>query len=136
SAALDGQAALRRPQLDRVPAAVGEALAGCAPFIEGALAFSSASKFLVLARGFNYATAHEVALKIKEMSYVVTEAYSTADFLHGPVAMLEAGFPVVVVAPSGRSAAEIPALLDLLERHRPRVSAISHGPAPLGRAEV
>jgi glucosamine--fructose-6-phosphate aminotransferase (isomerizing) len=136
SAALDGQAALRRPQLERVPAAVGEALAGCAPFIEGARAFSSASKFLVLARGFNYATAHEVALKIKEMSYVVTEAYSTADFLHGPVAMLEAGFPVVVVAPSGRSAAEVPALLDLLERHRTRVIAISDDPATLRRAEV
>jgi glutamine---fructose-6-phosphate transaminase (isomerizing) len=136
SAALDGEDGVRRTQLARVPRAVGEALAGSAPFIEGARPFRDATRFLVLARGFNYATAHEVALKIKEMSYVVAEAYSTADFLHGPVAMLEEAFPVVVVAPSGRSAAEIPALLDLLERRQARLIAISDDPATLARAEV
>ncbi|MDI6770514.1 MAG: SIS domain-containing protein [Anaerolineales bacterium] len=56
---------------------------------------------VVLGRGFNYATAFEWALKLKELTYVVAEPYSSADFQHGPIAMIEGGFPVLAVAPSG-----------------------------------
>ncbi len=62
---------------------------------------------VVIGRGFNYATAFELALKLKELTYTIVEPYSSADFLHGPVAVLEHGFPVIVVAPSGRMAAEL-----------------------------
>ena len=55
----------------------------------------------VIGRGFNYATAFEVALKIKELTRTVTEPYSSADFRHGPVAMVRDGFPVILVAPKG-----------------------------------
>lgn len=57
---------------------------------------------VVLGRGFNYCTAFEWALKLKELTYTVAEPYSTADFQHGPIAMVEGGFPVLVVAPSGK----------------------------------
>jgi len=57
---------------------------------------------VVLGRGYNYATAFEWALKLKELTYVVAEPYSSADFQHGPIAMVERGFPVMVVAPKGR----------------------------------
>ena len=50
---------------------------------------------VVLGRGYNYATAFEWSLKIKELTYAVAEPYSSADFLHGPIAMVERGFPVV-----------------------------------------
>lgn len=58
---------------------------------------------VMLGRGFNYCTAFEWALKTKELSYVAAEPYSTADFLHGPIALVEPGFPVMAVAPSGKA---------------------------------
>lgn len=57
---------------------------------------------VVIGRGYNYATAFEWALKMKEMTYIVAQAYSSADFLHGPIAMTEPSFPVFLVAPSGQ----------------------------------
>lgn len=56
---------------------------------------------VVIGRGYNYATAYEVALKLKELTYILAEPYSPADFLHGPIAMIEEGFPAIVVAPDG-----------------------------------
>ncbi len=60
------------------------------------------SHCVVLGRGFNYATAFEWALKLKELTYVVAEPYSSADFQHGPIAMVAGGFPVLAVAPNGK----------------------------------
>jgi len=57
---------------------------------------------VVLGRGFNYATAFEWSLKLKELTYVVAEPYSSADFRHGPIAMIREGFPVMAVAPQGQ----------------------------------
>ncbi len=57
---------------------------------------------VVLGRGYNYATAFEWSLKLKELTYVIAEPYSSADFQHGPIAILETGFPVMVVNPSGK----------------------------------
>ena len=56
---------------------------------------------VVLGRGFNYCTAFEWALKLKELTYTIAEPYSSADFQHGPIAMVEGGFPVLAVAPRG-----------------------------------
>jgi glucosamine--fructose-6-phosphate aminotransferase (isomerizing) len=56
---------------------------------------------VVLGRGFNYCTAFEWALKLKELTYTIAEPYSSADFQHGPIAMVEGGFPVLAVAPHG-----------------------------------
>jgi glutamine---fructose-6-phosphate transaminase (isomerizing) len=57
---------------------------------------------VVLGRDFNYATAYEWALKLKELTYIIAEPYSSADFQHGPIAMVEGGFPVLAVAPKGK----------------------------------
>ena len=65
---------------------------------------------VVVGRGYNYATAFEVALKIQETAYVMAEAYSPADFLHGPVAIMEPGLPAVLVA-TGRTVPELASLL-------------------------
>lgn len=67
----------------------------------------------VLGRGLNYCTAYEAALKIKELCYVTVEEYSEADFRHGPIAIISVGFPVMVVAPSGKT---LPLMKDLLEK--------------------
>jgi len=57
---------------------------------------------VVLGRGYNYATAFEIALKLKELNYLIAESYSSADFMHGPIAVVGSGFPVLVVAPNGK----------------------------------
>ena len=57
---------------------------------------------VVLGRGYNYATAFEIALKLKELNYLIAESYSSADFMHGPIAVIGSGFPALVVAPSGK----------------------------------
>lgn len=57
---------------------------------------------VVIGRGFNYGTAFEIALKMKELTYTIVEPYSSADFLHGPLALIQSGFPVIIVAPSGK----------------------------------
>ena len=57
---------------------------------------------VVIGRGYNYATAYEIALKLKELSYVLAEPYSSADFLHGPIALVEGGFPVICIVPAGK----------------------------------
>ena len=59
------------------------------------------SRLAVLGRGFNLATAEELALKLTETSYVLARAWSAADFLHGPIAVAENGFPVLVVESRG-----------------------------------
>ena len=82
--------------------------------------FADAQKFVVLGRGFNYATAFEVALKIKETSYLIAEPYSVADLLHGPVAMIDRDFPVILVAPSGETLRDVPKLLDSDRARRAR----------------
>jgi len=56
---------------------------------------------VVVGRGLNYANSLEFALKLKETSYVIAEGFSSADFLHGPIAMLEPGFPAFLFTPSG-----------------------------------
>lgn len=55
----------------------------------------------VVSRGINYCTAFEIALKIRELSGLLFESWSAADLMHGPVAAIGEGWPVVAVAPSG-----------------------------------
>jgi glucosamine--fructose-6-phosphate aminotransferase (isomerizing) len=56
---------------------------------------------VVVGRGLNYANAFEFALKLMETCYVVAERFSSADFLHGPIAMVEPSFPAFLFAPAG-----------------------------------
>jgi glucosamine--fructose-6-phosphate aminotransferase (isomerizing) len=59
------------------------------------------TRAIVLGRGFNFSTAEELALKLMETSYVMARAWSVADFEHGPIAVVEAGIPVIVVDGGG-----------------------------------
>lgn len=73
---------------------------------------------VVLGRGFNYATAFEWALKLKELTYLVAEPYSSADFQHGPIAMVAGGFPVLAVAPNGKVRESMQDMLTRLRKER------------------
>jgi len=91
----------RLDQLERVPEAVAQALRVENLAKEYAERYRYMQYGVVLSRGFNLATASEIALKIKEMSYSHMQPYSTADFMHGPLASVYEGFPVIAVAPRG-----------------------------------
>jgi glucosamine--fructose-6-phosphate aminotransferase (isomerizing) len=56
---------------------------------------------VVLGRGYNYATAFEWSLKLKELTYIAAGPYSSADFQHGPIAIVSESFPVLAVIPQG-----------------------------------
>jgi len=101
SAALAGDRARWR-ELEKVPGWVEKALKQDAPIARMAERYRYMQQCVVLGRGFNYCTAFEWALKLKELTYVVAEPYSSADFRHGPIAMIEGGFPVMAVAPNGK----------------------------------
>lgn len=133
SAALDGDGR-HAEELARVPEAVGAARAACAGLDELALRFTGASRFVVLGRGFNYCTAFEIALKMKETSYVLAEPYSPADLLHGPIAMIEYGFPVVLIAPSGVATTGMERLIELLRARAARTIMVSDRDDLLARA--
>lgn len=56
---------------------------------------------VVVGRGMNYGNSYELALKLMETCYVVAERFSSADFFHGPLAIVERRFPVILFAPPG-----------------------------------
>ena len=124
SAALEGDAT-RWDELEQVPSALETALSMNADLSSLTSRFWDASQFMVVGRGFNYSTAFEIALKIKETSAIVAEPYSGADLLHGPVAVVDTGFPLILVAPSGKAFSDAPALLDLLEERGAEVVVLS-----------
>lgn len=100
-----------------VPGQVAQVLALEEVIADRAERYRYADHFVVVGRGYNYATAFEIALKLKELTYIVAEPYSSADFRHGPIAMVEPGFPMMVVAPAGATQADLHTLLvDLAER--------------------
>ncbi len=106
--------ARRHGELERVPELVREVLGLDGAIESAAERYRYMDRCVVLGRGFNYATAHEWALKLKEMTYIVAEPYSPADFWHGPVAMVDTGFPVLATAVSGAVLENVLSLLETL----------------------
>jgi glucosamine--fructose-6-phosphate aminotransferase (isomerizing) len=83
--------------------------------IEGlATRYRFAEQLVVTARGYNYATARETALKLMETSYIVANAFSGADLLHGPMAMIHRGFPVLAIVPPGPGSTALQPVLQRL----------------------
>ncbi len=69
---------------------------------------------VVVGRGMNYGNSYELALKLMETCYVVAERFSSADFFHGPLAMVERRFPVLMFGPAGVTRKSNVDLLDRL----------------------
>ncbi len=89
---------------------------------------------VVVARGLNYANAYELALKLMETCYVVAERFSSADFLHGPIAMIERDFPALVFMPPGKAFNDLKKLVRRLGQLRADTLVISSADAPLPAA--
>ncbi|MGA3185465.1 MAG: SIS domain-containing protein [Bryobacteraceae bacterium] len=94
-------AKIRLDDLRRVPDWAANALELEDQITARAERYRFMERAIVVGRGLNYANAFEFALKLMETCYVVAERFSTADFLHGPIAMVERSFPMFLFAPSG-----------------------------------
>ena len=116
---------VRMTELERVPESV-EAALKLEPEIDG---LSERYRFMrnavVVGRGLNYANAFEFALKMMETCYVVAERFSSADFLHGPIALVEQGFPVFAFAPPGKTWDSMNSMLTKLRVLRAEIVAIT-----------
>ncbi len=122
--------------LARLPQLIEKALDPAADIAKRAERFRFMNFCVMLGRGYNYATTFEIALKLKELSYVVAEPYSSADFRHGPKAMIETDFPVIAIAPNGAIFTDILALLTELKERGADLTVISEQAEALTLAAV
>lgn len=114
----DGRAAAALPDL-------GEAVLAQEPrVVDIAARYRFASRLVTTARGYSYPTAREAALKLMETSYLSAQAFSGADLLHGPLAMVDAQVPVIAVVAAGRGGAAMASVLPRLLQARADVCTI------------
>ncbi len=104
--------------LDRLPAALSSTLEAARGWVAGPAAacvdaLAGADQALVVSRGHNFATALEVALKLKETGRIFADGYSTADLLHGPVVVAGAEVPTLAFRPDGPAGAAVDGALDV-----------------------
>jgi glucosamine--fructose-6-phosphate aminotransferase (isomerizing) len=111
AAAWSGQPALLA-ELQRLPDALTATLAGAAAVASRAERYRYMEQCAVIGRGYNFATVFELTLKLKELTYVMASAYSSADFRHGPIATVSEGLPVILMMPAGAAFAD---MLDLAQ---------------------
>lgn len=103
----------RKDEIERIPE-FAEAALGLRPKIEAMVGrYAFMNHCVVVGRGLNYANAYEFAIKLMETCYVVAERFSSADFQHGPIAMVEPSFPVFLFAPPGPT---LEGMKEMLER--------------------
>lgn len=91
-------------------------------------------QFVTIGRGLNYCTAFEISLKVKELCYINGDGYSEADFRHGPIALIQRGFPVIVVAPQDQPFNYMLDLIDKLAEKEAEVLVISNREEAFARA--
>lgn len=130
---------------DRLPGWGAEMLAQRAQVTDLADRYRTVDRMVVTARGFSYATAREAALKLMETSYISAQAFSGADLLHGPMALIDHHVPVIAVAGPGKSGDAMRPVLETLRRTGADVLCVgthehvgegSHAlPLPAGLAE-
>ena len=112
--ALDG--AVHLEQLRCIPDWTEKVLAMEESIEEIAERYFFMTRAVTVGRGLNYANALEFGLKLMETCYVVAERFSSADLMHGPIALVEQSFPVFVFAPAGVTWPSISAVLDRLQQ--------------------
>ena len=97
--------------LGGVPDAMATVLAAEPDVVETVANVGPIDRCVIVGRGFEYATAREWALKLKELAQVFADPYSSADFRHGPIALVQPGIPAFVLAPAGATAKSMEELI-------------------------
>jgi len=113
---------------ERIPELCAQTLLHEPAIRELAQRYAFMENCIVLGRGVLYGNAYELALKLMETCYVVAERFSTADFFHGPLAMVERHFPVILFACPGAMMPGIKTLAGRLRELRAETLAITSDP--------
>lgn len=103
----------KRLDFQKIPAFVEKSLELKVKVEEAVQRYVFMDNCVVVGRGMNYGNSYELALKLMETCYVVAERFSSADFFHGPLAIVERRFPVILFAPAGVTK---PSSIDLINR--------------------
>jgi len=124
----------QKVEVERLPELAAASL-GLRPRVEEMVErYAFMDHCVVVGRGLNYANAYEFAIKLMETCYVVAERFSSADFLHGPIAMVEPNFPTFLFAPPGRTLDGMRELLGKLTALGAETVVISSEPSVLKAA--
>jgi glutamine---fructose-6-phosphate transaminase (isomerizing) len=105
------------PQAAAAAAPLADAAEQTLAFGAGATAaarYRTATRLVTTARGYSYPTAREAALKLMETSYLSAQAFSGADLLHGPLAMVDSSVPVIAVVSPGKGGDAMSSVLERL----------------------
>ncbi len=114
--------------LHEIPDKIEIALKKNAYIADFAKIFTYSRNFLYLGRGYNYPLALEGALKLKEISYIHAEGYPAAEMKHGPIALIDAEMPIVVIAPNKGNYEKIVSNIQEVKARKGRViSIVSEG---------
>ena len=97
---------------------LGKTLLSRADLAVFATRYRFAQRMVLTGRGYGYPTAREAGLKLMETSYVAAQAFSGADLLHGPLAMLDPQVPVLAVVPAGVAGAAMDQVLPRIRQAR------------------
>src|SRR5581483_6883624 len=122
--------AFKIDDLRRLPQHAAAALTLAPRIASSAIRYRFMDHAVVVARGLNYANAFEFALKLMETCYVIAERFSSADFLHGPIAMVERAFPVFVFAPAGVTWQSIGGIVDKVHALRAETVIVTDAANP------
>jgi glucosamine--fructose-6-phosphate aminotransferase (isomerizing) len=98
--------------------------------------FKRAQNFLYLGRGYNFPTALEGALKLKEISYIHAEGYPAAEMKHGPIALIDEMMPVVFIAPHDSVFDKVVSNVQEVKARKGRVIAITSRDEPALEGKV
>ena len=109
-------ARLRPDDLERLPDAAAAALKLEPEIAVRAQRYRFMDHAVVIGRGLNYANAYEFSLKLMETCYVPAERFSTADLMHGPIAMVDRSFPAFLFGPAGVTWPATRAMLEKLRQ--------------------
>ena len=111
-------------EMENIPAKVEQALKLDAQIQVIAKTFKDVPNFLYLGRGYNFPVALEGALKLKEISYIHAEGYPAAEMKHGPIALIDAEMPVVVIATKDSSYEKIVSNIQEVKARKGRIISI------------
>ncbi|HEY3280973.1 MAG TPA: SIS domain-containing protein [Armatimonadota bacterium] len=122
--------------LQRLPALISQVLASEDSIRRCVERFRYLEECVVLGRGYNLSIALELALKLRETSYIRAQPFASPDFLHGPIAVIERGYPVIAIANQGAALKTVLEVMEETQRRGAEVVAIGNAPEALDMATI
>jgi glucosamine--fructose-6-phosphate aminotransferase (isomerizing) len=135
-AAAIGRNAALREGLERLPALIDDVLQGEEAIRAKVERFRYLEECVILGRGYNMSVAYELALKLRETCYIRTQPFASPDFVHGPIAILDEGYPVFAIANEGPALASVMEVLRKSTARGAETVVIGNAREALQRADV